>query len=213
MTRIHLKLLTIASLALAGGVVASAQAQPGATASADPSAVGLWEQVDEDTGKPGGWFRIVEKNGIYEGVLVKGFGKPGEDPASWKCTKCEGAEKDAPVIGLTLIKGMKRSGLLYEDGTIMDPRDGSVYRAKMTLTPDGQTLLVRGFLGIELFGRTQTWNRLPDTAMDPQPPVRQPARAAAPNKGAPPAPSAAQAKPGTVGRPAPAPGAVPPPPR
>ena len=71
------------------------------------------------------------------------------------------------MIGLTLIKNMKRSGLNYEDGTITDPRNGNVYRALMQLRPDGMTLEVRGYLGISLFGRTQVWNRLPDNAMAP----------------------------------------------
>jgi uncharacterized protein (DUF2147 family) len=155
---------------------------------ADPTAVGVWEQVDEVSGKPESWFRIVEKDGVYEGILVKGFPKPGEDPAGWRCTKCEGLEKDALVVGLTLIKNMTRSGLNYENGTIMDPRDGSVYRALMELSPDGKKLIVRGYLGIALFGRSQVWNRLPDNAMDPAPAARRPPAPAA-AKQAPPAPA------------------------
>ena len=146
-----------------------------APAGAEPSAAGLWEQVDEKSGTPESWFRIVEKDGVYIGTIVKMFQKPGEPPPeSWRCTKCEGAEKDAQVLGLTLIKGMKRKGLSYEDGTIMDPRDGSVYRALMQVSPDGRKLEVRGYLGIALLGRTQTWNRLPDNAMDPPRPVPTP---------------------------------------
>jgi len=133
---------------------------------AEPSAVGLWEQVDESSGKAESWFRITERNGVYEGAIVKIFFKPGEDQ-NWVCDKCEGAERGAPVLGLTLIKGMRRKGDAYEDGTIMDPRDGSVYRALMQLSPDGKKLEVRGYLGISLFGRSQVWNRLPDSAMDP----------------------------------------------
>jgi uncharacterized protein (DUF2147 family) len=165
-------LMAAVVLAVAAVGVGPSWAQP---APAAPTAVGLWEQVDDVSGKPESWFRIVEKNGVFEGILVKGFPKPGEDPAEWRCEKCEGPEKGAPVIGLTLVKNMTRTGLSYENGTIMDPRDGAVYRALMELSPDGKKLQVRGYLGIALFGRTQTWNRLPDNAMDPGPAVRRPA--------------------------------------
>jgi uncharacterized protein (DUF2147 family) len=134
---------------------------------AEPTAAGLWEQVDDNTGKPESWFKITERNGVYVGNIVKIFFKPGEDE-NWVCDRCEGAEKGAPVLGLALIKGMRRNGNSYENGTIMDPRDGSVYRALMQLSPDGNKLEVRGYLGISLFGRSQTWNRLPDNALSSQ---------------------------------------------
>ncbi len=131
---------------------------------AEPTAAGLWEKRD-DSGQPEGWFRIVDRNGAYEGQIVKMFPKPGQDPASWRCTKCEGEQKDAPVLGITFIKGMKRQGLAYEDGKILDPRDGSTYSARMNLSPDGQQLSVRGYLGISLLGRTEVWTRLPENAL------------------------------------------------
>src|SRR5947209_19065189 len=144
---------------------------------AEPSAIGLWEQVDEKSGQAESWFRITERNGVYEGAIVKIFFKPGEDQ-NWVCDKCEGAERGAPVLGLTLVKGMRRNGGTYEDGTIMDPRDGSVYRAMMRLSPDGRKLEVRGYLGISLFGRSQIWNRLPDNALGTQTPAAAKPRAA-----------------------------------
>lgn len=165
-----MRFLTLLMIALVS--LSAARAAP---ASNEPSAAGLWEQVDEKSNKPESWFSIVEKDGVYTGTLVKIFPKPGDPPPeSWRCTKCEGAEKNAPVQGLALIKGMKRKGLKYEDGTIMDPRDGTVYRALMELSSDGKQLEVRGYLGMALFGRSQMWNRLPDNAMDPPPPPPPP---------------------------------------
>jgi hypothetical protein len=125
---------------------------------ADPTALGLWEQTDAD-GRVGGWFLIFTENGVYEGALAKMFPRPGEDPNPI-CTKCSGDQKDLPSIGLIMIKSMQRNGRVYENGTILDPRDGAVYRATMEVSPDGQTLTLRGYLGIPLFGKSQVWTRL-----------------------------------------------------
>jgi uncharacterized protein (DUF2147 family) len=150
------------SIVLAGVVLVASAALP--LRAAEPAATGLWEQVDERTGKPESWFKITERNGIYEGAFAKIFFKPGED-SNWVCDKCQGADKGRPVQGLTFIRGMQRNGSSYEGGTIMDPRDGQVYRALMRLSPDGKTLEVRGYLGIALFGQSQIWHRLPDNAL------------------------------------------------
>lgn len=129
----------------------------------EPTAAGLWEQVGDD-GRVGAWFHIFARDGVYVGTIVKAFAKPGEKNHTI-CTKCLGDQKNAPTIGLTVIKGMQRNGRVYENGTILDPRDGSIYHAKMEVSPDGQKLMVRGYLGIELFGQSQVWRRLPDSAM------------------------------------------------
>jgi uncharacterized protein (DUF2147 family) len=130
------------------------------------TAAGFFAQADDD-GFVGAWFYFTQKNGVYEGRIVKAFMKPDADPKQFSnlCEKCEGDQKDAPMIGLTIIKGMKRDGLDYQNGSIMDPRDGSVYNAQMQLSEDGKQLSVRGYLGISLLGQTQVWNRMPDNSM------------------------------------------------
>jgi len=127
--------------------------------------VGLWEQSDEK-GQVGAWFLFTERNGFYEGRLAKMFPKPGE-PQFETCTKCTGDQKNARMLGLTIVDGMKRYGFDYKDGSILDPRDGSVYRAEMAMSPDGKTLAVRGYLFVPELGQTQIWKRLPDDALPP----------------------------------------------
>jgi len=125
---------------------------------AELSAAGLWRTIDEHSGQAKGLVRIKEVNGQFEGKIEKIFPTPGDDPAP-KCEKCEGPRRNQPVLGLTFLWGLKKQGDEYQDGEILDPETGKIYRAKIKLADGGRKLEVRGFIGVSLFGRSQTWLR------------------------------------------------------
>ena len=133
--------------------------------SAEPSVVGLWEQSDA---RGHAWFRFFEKDGLYYGAIARTFPEPGEKSDAI-CSRCPGDQKNAPILGLVIVNGMQRTGRSYKNGTILDPRDGSVYKASMELSPDGQSLSVRGYIGLPMFGQSQVWRRLPDDTTQPTP--------------------------------------------
>ena len=122
------------------------------------SPVGLWRTTDDKTGKERALVRIVENEGRYEGRVEKIFTQPGDDPQHL-CRKCEGERKDQPIIGMNILWGLKRDGDQYSGGEILDAKEGKIYRCKMKLVEGGRKLEVRGFIGVALFGRSQTWTR------------------------------------------------------
>jgi Uncharacterized protein conserved in bacteria (DUF2147) len=154
--RLQLSVLLAVSFAALTALAHSARAD-------EPTASGLWEK--SEAGKPVVWVLIFERGGTYEGAIAKRFLKPGDD-AGAVCAKCVDDRRNEPLLGLTFIRGMKRNGLKYEGGDILDPRDGKIYSANMAVTPDGQSLTLRGYMGISILGHDEVWNRLPDNAAD-----------------------------------------------
>lgn len=136
-------------------LIALLSALPLAAADPPPSPAGVWKTVDDKTNKPRGLIRIFEQDGTIFGKIEASF---DPEEARSVCAKCTGDRKDKPIIGLLIMSDMKKKGSEYL-GEILDPDTGWTYRCRMTLEDGGQKLLVRGFLGMALFGRTQTWFR------------------------------------------------------
>lgn len=125
----------------------------------EASPVGLWKNIDDQTGKPKALIRITESKGEFSGKIEKLFREAGEDQNP-KCDLCEGARKDQPIIGMTILTGLKQEGDEYTGGQILDPANGKTYKSRMSLSAGGKKLDVRGYVGVPMLGRTQTWNRV-----------------------------------------------------
>ncbi|MBC3885523.1 DUF2147 domain-containing protein [Undibacterium griseum] len=127
-------------------------------AHADESPVGLWKNIDDKSGKPKALIRITETGGEYQGRIEKLFLEPEADKNP-KCDKCEGVNKDQPIVGMTILFGLKKDGDEYNGGKILDPGNGKLYSSKLTLIDNNKKLNVRGYIGTPFLGRSQIWLR------------------------------------------------------
>jgi uncharacterized protein (DUF2147 family) len=130
-----------------------------ASAADSTGPVGLWKTIDDKTKMPRSLVRIVEVNGVYEGRIEQLLNRQPDDDPDNLCRACPGDRKDKPLIGMTILSGLKKDGDAYTGGEILDPKNGKTYRCKMEMIEGGKKLNVRGFIGISLIGRTQTWLR------------------------------------------------------
>ena len=146
-----MKKLTVAAFLLALSANAMAQMTP----------IGLWNTIDDKTGKPKAEVRIsANAAGDLSGVVVRGL-EAVADPEP-NCEKCSDDRKGKPKIGLEIIRGGKKTEGkdVWEGGYILDPNNGTNYRLLLTPTEAGKKLQVRGYVGTPMLGRTQTWVRV-----------------------------------------------------
>ena len=124
------------------------------------SAEGWWQTIDDKTGKVKSIVHIMSEKGALTGKVERLFRKPDEiqDPV---CIDCSGARKNQRIIGMTILWDLKPVKKGWDNGSILDPGNGKTYRCKMDLADGGKSLIVRGYMGISLLGRSQTWKRVP----------------------------------------------------
>jgi len=139
----------LASALLASAVTAIAQTD---------TPVGTWQTIDDHTGQPKALVQITQdSDGALSGKVIKGLGANNQPDR--RCTACTDARKDQPILGMTIIDSMKKDGDAWDHGQILDPDNGKLYKCKMYLEDGGNKLVVRGYIGVALLGRSQTWVR------------------------------------------------------
>lgn len=113
---------------------------------------GKWKTIDDETGQAKSFVEITKKaNGKYYGKVTQLLIKPEQA----NCTSCKDDRKNQPILGMEVLRDMKKDGSDFTGGTITDPKTGKTY--KCNITRDGDKLNVRGYVGFSLIGRTQTW--------------------------------------------------------
>lgn len=117
---------------------------------ADP--VGVWRTIDDKTGQPKSLVEIYKAGDEYKGRIKQVF-------AGNVCEQCEGRFHNRNLVGETVLWGVHhQDGNVYGGGAIVDPKNGKNYSLKMI--DNGNTLTVRGYIGVSLLGRNQTWQRV-----------------------------------------------------
>lgn len=132
-----------------------------ALAHAQATPAGVWKTIDDETGKAKSLIRITESNGVYTGTLEKLL-DPATPPDA-VCEKCSDDRKGKPLVGMTLIKDVRPvdgDKDVWGGGEILDPNNGKTYKVRLSPADGGKRLNVRGYIGLPLLGRTQTWIRV-----------------------------------------------------
>jgi uncharacterized protein (DUF2147 family) len=120
------------------------------------SIVGDWKTVDDKTGERRSVVTIYKgSDGLYYGKISKLL---MYQELNLKCDVCQGEDKNAPIEGLVIIRGMKAEDGQLVGGKVLDPESGKFYYGKIYMK-DGK-LVLRGSLDKRGFlGRNQTWVR------------------------------------------------------
>ena len=124
------------------------------------SPVGYWKTIDDVTGKPKSIIQIWRtEDQTLTGKVVKVFSKEGYDQIKL-CTACSGDKRNQPIVGMMILTGLKAKEHQWTNGEILDPENGKTYSCALRVTDNGKKLNVHGYIGLPLFGRSQTWERV-----------------------------------------------------
>lgn len=130
------------------------------------SPVGYWKTIDDVTGKPKAIIEISEsKDKTLIGQVRKIFVADNTGQTK-RCTACDGENHNQPIVGMVVLQKLqknKENPAQWENGTILDPKTGKIYQCNLQALRNDK-LNVRGYIGLPLFGRTQTWIKVQNIA-------------------------------------------------
>lgn len=119
------------------------------------SIFGVWENRNEETNKVDSYIEVFEKNGKAYAKIID---ITDENKRANLCVKCTGKNKNKPMLGMQILNGLEKDGDEWSGGTILDPKNGKVYKCYIALV-EKDTLKIRGYIGFSLLGRTAYWYR------------------------------------------------------
>lgn len=125
------------------------------------SPIGSWTTIDDVTHKPKSIINIYQSGRAIYGRVVKIYPRPGYDQNE-VCSACKGSLHNQRIVGMVVMQGLVQdvnNPSEWSGGSILDPLNGKTYRCTIKVSNDNRTLNVRGYVGISMFGRTQTWIR------------------------------------------------------
>lgn len=119
--------------------------------------VGKWKTIDDKDGSTKSIVYIFKAtNGRFYGKIEKLM----KDPEKL-CTECGGTNKNQPILGMMIINNLVEKEGSLTGGTILDPKNGKVYKCNISLNKGTDNLNVRGSLDSGgWIGRSQTWIRV-----------------------------------------------------
>lgn len=119
------------------------------------SPVGIWKTIDDETGEPKSHVQIYEKDGKIFGKVIKLLPKATTDV----CIDCPGDLNGKSLLEMDILWDLKPYKDYWSYGQIIDPANGKVYKLSVW-KEDDKTIKLRGYIGISLIGRTQTWYKV-----------------------------------------------------
>ena len=119
------------------------------------SIFGKWYSTNDETGEIDSVIEVYKKQEKAIGKIIE---IKNSERKNAVCDLCKDKNKNKPILGLNILNGLEKDGEEWSGGTILDPRNGNVYKCFIQLVQQDK-LKIRGYLGLSIFGKTAYWQR------------------------------------------------------